>query len=51
VITYHAGQSFSASPGDRHVVSENASPTEKMHMLAVFVVNTADTKLATPFSK
>src|SRR5215208_5423557 len=48
VITYHAGESFSELPGDRHGVSANASNTEPMRLLAVFVVDTSETTLTTP---
>jgi quercetin dioxygenase-like cupin family protein len=47
VITYRAGESFSEYPGDRHGVSENASPTAPARLLAVFVVDTAETELTT----
>ena len=49
VTTYKAGQSFSEMPGDRHAVSANASDTEPARLLAVFVVDTSETKLTTPF--
>lgn len=45
---YRAGDSFQEHPGDRHSVSENASPTEPATLLAVFVVDTTDTELTTP---
>ena len=48
VKTYRAGQSFSEMPGDRHKVSANASKTRPARLLAVFVVDTADTQLTTP---
>ena len=51
VTTYRAGESFSEFPGDRHGVSENASTTETARLLAVFVVNTDETVLTTPFKK
>ena len=51
VKTYHAGESFSEMPGDRHNVSENASATEPARLLAVFVVDTKDTVLTTPYKK
>lgn len=47
VTTYHAGESFSEYPGDRHAVSENASATEPARLLAVFVVDTSETTLTT----
>ena len=42
VTTYKAGQSFSEPPGDRHVVSANASETKPAKLLAVFVVDRRD---------
>ena len=48
-IVYRAGESFSEMPGDRHAVSENASSTEPARLLAVFVVDTAETTLTTPY--
>ncbi len=38
-------------PGDRHDVSANASETKPAKLLAVFVVDTNDTELTTPFGK
>jgi quercetin dioxygenase-like cupin family protein len=49
VTVYKAGQSFSEMPGDRHGVSANASKTKPAKLLAVFVVDTNETKLTTPF--
>ena len=49
VTTYTAGQSFSELPGDRHGVSANASETQPAKLLAVFVVDTNETELTTPF--
>ena len=49
VTTYEAGQSFSELPGDRHGVSANASETKPARLLAVFVVDTNETELTTPF--
>jgi quercetin dioxygenase-like cupin family protein len=49
VTIYEAGQSFSEMPGDRHRVSANASETKPAKLLAVFVVNTNETELTTPF--
>jgi quercetin dioxygenase-like cupin family protein len=49
--TYRAGQSFSELPGDRHGVSANASKTKPAKLLAVFVVDTNDQVLVTPFEK
>ena len=51
VTTYKAGQSFSELPGDRHAVSANASETEPAKLLAVFVVDTNETVLTTPFGE
>ena len=50
-VTYQAGQSFSEMPGDRHSVSENASKTEPAKLLAVFVVDTDEKVLTTPYEK
>ena len=50
-VTYHAGQNFSEMPGDRHSVSENASKTEPAKLLAVFVVDTDEKELTTPYKK
>jgi quercetin dioxygenase-like cupin family protein len=47
VVKYRAGESFSEFPGDRHGVSANASDTEPMRLLAVFVVDTSETNLTT----
>src|SRR3954465_11172402 len=49
VTTYKAGESFSELPGDRHAVSANASETQPARLLAVFVVDTNETELTTPF--
>ena len=46
---YKAGQNFSEMPGDRHGVSANASTTEPAKLLAVFVVDTNEKELTTPF--
>ena len=48
VTTYTAGQSFSELPGDRHNVSANASQTKPAKLLAVFVVDTNNTRLMIP---
>ena len=37
---YRAGENFVENPGDHHAISANASDTEPMRMLAVFVVDT-----------
>src|SRR5437016_7066323 len=50
-VTYRTGQSFSEMPGDRHSVSENASKTEPAKLLAVFVVDTDEKELTTPYEK
>jgi quercetin dioxygenase-like cupin family protein len=49
VTTYKAGESFSELPGDRHSVSANASETQPAKLLAVFVLDTSETNLTTPF--
>jgi quercetin dioxygenase-like cupin family protein len=49
LTTYTAGQSFSELPGQIHRVSANASETQPAKLLAVFVVDTNETALATPF--
>jgi quercetin dioxygenase-like cupin family protein len=49
VTIYETGESFSELPGDRHGVSANASDTEPAKLLAVFVVDTSETELTTPF--
>lgn len=46
-VVYHAGESFSEMPGDRHGVSANASKTKKARLLAVFVVNSDEKDLTT----
>jgi quercetin dioxygenase-like cupin family protein len=51
VVTYHKGESFSEMPGDVHSVSENASTTEPAKLLAVFVVDTDENELTTPYKK
>ena len=51
VTVYKAGESFSEMPGDRHDVSANDSETEPAKLLAVFIVDTKDTELTTPFGK
>jgi quercetin dioxygenase-like cupin family protein len=51
VKTYRAGESFSEFPGDRHAVSANASTTEPARLLAVFVLDTDETNLTTPYEK
>jgi hypothetical protein len=39
---------FSELPGDRHVVSANASDTEPAKLLAAFVADTNETELTIP---
>jgi len=51
VITYRAGESWSEQPGDRHLVSANASATEPARLLAVFVVDTSEKEITYPMSK
>ncbi len=51
VVTYRTGESFSEMPGDRHAVSENASKTAPAKLLAVFVVDTDEKELTTPYKK
>src|SRR3954470_21194344 len=48
VKVYHAGESFSENPGDRHNVSANGSATKPAKLLAVFVVDSGETALTTP---
>ena len=49
LTTYTAGQSFSELPGQIHRSSANASETQPAKLLAVFVVDTNETALTTPF--
>ena len=51
VKTYLAGQSFSELPGDRHLVSANASKTKPAKLLAEFVVDTKDEEPTTPLQR
>ena len=51
VKTYRAGDSFSEFPGDHHTFEENASKTEPAKLLAVFVVDTDEKELLTPYKK
>jgi quercetin dioxygenase-like cupin family protein len=51
VVTYRAGQNFPEMPGDRHTLDENASKTEPAKLLAVFVVDTDEKELTTPYKK
>ena len=45
---FRVGESFVEMPGDHHGVSANASDSAPSKLLAVFVVDTDDTKLTTP---
>jgi len=51
LVTYRARQNFPEMPGDRHTVDENASKTEPAKVLAVFVVDTDEKELTTPYEK
>ncbi|HYY00938.1 MAG TPA: cupin domain-containing protein [Mycobacterium sp.] len=44
---YHAGETWSESPGAHHTISENASATEPAELLAVFLLDTGDGPLTT----
>jgi quercetin dioxygenase-like cupin family protein len=44
---YHAGETWSESPGAHHTVSENASTSEPAELLAVFLVDSGDGPLTT----
>ena len=46
--TYKAGESWSESPAASHPVSRNVSKTKPAKLLAVFVVDSAETQLTTP---
>jgi quercetin dioxygenase-like cupin family protein len=46
---YRTGENWSEVPADRHAVSRNASSTEPARLLAVFVVDTAETNLVVPY--
>ena len=50
-VIYRAGQNFPEMPGDRHTLDENASKTEPAKLLAVFVVDTDEKELTTPYKK
>jgi quercetin dioxygenase-like cupin family protein len=45
---YKAGDSWFEAPGAIHAVSRNASKTAPAKLLAVFVVDSSETKLTTP---
>ncbi len=51
VVIYRAGQNFPEMPGDRHSLDENASKTEPAKLLAVFVVDSDEKELLTPYEK
>ncbi|RKT88004.1 Cupin domain protein [Saccharopolyspora antimicrobica] len=40
--TYHQGQNWVEQPGAHHVLTENASRTDRAKLLVVFVSNTGD---------
>lgn len=44
---YHAGETWSESPGAHHTISENASATEPAEILAVFLLDAGDGPLTT----
>ena len=46
--TYQTGESWAEKPGDHHQVSQNASNTEPAKLLAIFVVDTSDSKIVIP---
>ncbi len=48
VKVYKTGENWMEVPGDHHQVSANASETEPAKLLAVFVVDTEETKLVFP---
>ncbi|RDJ05730.1 cupin domain-containing protein [Rhizobium grahamii] len=48
VKVYKTGENWMEVPGDHHQVSANASETEPAKLLAVFVVDTNETKLVFP---
>jgi quercetin dioxygenase-like cupin family protein len=50
VTTYEAGQSFSELPGDRHVISANASEAQPAKLLTVLVVDTNETEPTIPLA-
>ena len=45
---YQAGESWTEVPGDHHKVSANASSTKPARLLAIFVVDTAETDIVIP---
>jgi quercetin dioxygenase-like cupin family protein len=49
--TYRTGENRTEMPGERHVVSANASATKPAKILAVFFVDDQDTVLTIPDQK
>lgn len=49
--TYRAGEHFTERPGDLHAVSRNASDSAPARLLAVFVLDSAETDLVRPVEK
>lgn len=47
VRVYHAGESWTETPGAHHNISENASATEPASLLAVFVADSSEKELTT----
>ena len=45
---YQAGEAWTEQPGDHHKVSANASTTKPARLLAIFVVDTAETEIVIP---
>lgn len=45
---YKAGEAWTEVPGDHHKVSANASATKPARLLAIFVVDTAETEILIP---
>jgi quercetin dioxygenase-like cupin family protein len=48
---YREGDNWTELPGDHHLVSANASRTKPARILAVFIVDSADTTLTIPDGK
>jgi quercetin dioxygenase-like cupin family protein len=44
---YHAGENFFEAPGDHHLKSANASDTQPLRLLAVFIVDTNEENVTT----
>ena len=51
VHVYRTGESWSETPGARHLVSRNASKTQSAKLLALFVLDSDDNILTTPIGK